>query len=119
MRVLCAYVRAYARLWDIQWNLSTDTPEILLTYVLISSLHADTSLFRKADTFFGPTSVVTVQNLLDNADVCLMDNINSKFLRLPESVRTRGDARLLRKSTHPTLPDPMPQRYMLLNVAPG
>ena len=50
-----------------------------------------------------------------------MDNINSKFLRLPESVWTHGDAinRLLRKSTHSTLPDPMTQRYMLLNVAPG
>ena len=48
--------------------------------VLINSLNADTSLFRKADTFFGPTNVVTVQNLLDNADVCLTDNINSNFL---------------------------------------
>ena len=95
--------------------------DIPLTYVLINSLNADTSLFRKADTFFGPTSVVTVQNLLDNADVCLMDNINSQFLRLPESAQTRGDVinRLLRRSTHPTLPDPMTQRYMLLNVAPG
>ena len=93
--------------------------DIPLTYVLINSLNADTSLFRKADTFFGPTSVVTIQNLLDNADVCLIDNINRKFLRRTESLRTRGDVihRLLCKSTHPTLPDPMTQRYMLLNLA--
>ena len=29
---------------------------------------ADTSLFRKADGFFGPSSSWTVQNSLDNAD---------------------------------------------------
>ena len=59
------------------WAVPNDIP---LTYILIISLNADTSLFRKADTFFGPTSVVTVQNVLDNAGVCLIDNINSTFL---------------------------------------
>ena len=55
--------------------------------VLIISLNADTSLFRKADTFFGPTSVVTVQNLLDNADVCLIDNKVSATLRIAADSR--------------------------------
>ena len=42
--------------------------EALLIEYLRNFRNANTSLFQKADRFFGPGSTWTVQNLLNNAD---------------------------------------------------
>ena len=50
------------------WPFNVVLVEPLLIQRLAILPHTDTSLFRKADRFFGPTSTCAVQNLLHNTD---------------------------------------------------